>query len=58
MRVTPKSQCCRLPCCTGTHSEGGIWATLFGLLMWDLLFTDVPEVCSYSVIAIISPARP
>ena len=31
-------------CCAGTHSEGGIWSTLFGLLMWDLLFTDVPEV--------------
>ncbi len=31
-------------CWQGTHSEGGIWATLFGLLMWDVLFTDIPEV--------------
>eukprot|EP00775_Hariotina_reticulata_P006708 gene6708-6929_t len=22
----------------GLHSEGGVWATLFGLLMWDVLF--------------------
>ena len=29
---------------TGTHAEGGIWATLFGLLMWDIIFTDVPDV--------------
>lgn len=28
----------------GTHAEGGIWATLFGLLMWDILFMDVPDV--------------
>ncbi len=25
-------------------SEGGIWATLFGLLMWDVLFMHVPDV--------------
>lgn len=30
--------------CAGTHSEGGIWSVLFGLLMWDVLFMDVPEV--------------
>ncbi|DBA85769.1 hypothetical protein WJX77_002675 [Trebouxia sp. C0004] len=29
---------------TGTHAEGGIWATLFGLLMWDIIFMDVPDV--------------
>lgn len=29
---------------TGTHAEGGIWATLFGLLMWDVLFMEVPDV--------------
>ncbi len=40
------TQSCHLPCCAGTHSEGGIWSTLFGLLMWDLLFTDVPEVAA------------
>ncbi len=28
----------------GMHSEGGVWMTLFGLLMWDILFTDVPDV--------------
>ena len=29
----------------GVHSEGGVWATLFGLLLWDVLFcTDVPDV--------------
>ncbi|KAK9794912.1 hypothetical protein WJX73_005165 [Symbiochloris irregularis] len=27
---------------TGKHSENGIWATLFGLLMWEVLFMDVP----------------
>ncbi len=28
----------------GVHCEGGAWATLWGLLMWDCLFADVPEV--------------
>lgn len=28
----------------GLHSEGGIWATLFGLLFWDIVFTDAPDV--------------
>ncbi|KXZ52525.1 hypothetical protein GPECTOR_9g569 [Gonium pectorale] len=28
----------------GVHSEGGVWGTLWGLLMWDVLFADVPEV--------------
>uniref|UniRef100_A0A0D9WME6 Fanconi-associated nuclease n=1 Tax=Leersia perrieri TaxID=77586 RepID=A0A0D9WME6_9ORYZ len=28
----------------GTHSEGGIWMTIFGLLMWDVIFSDVPDV--------------
>jgi Fanconi-associated nuclease 1 len=28
----------------GTHSEGGIWATLFGLLLWPVLFScEVPD---------------
>ncbi len=22
----------------GLHTEGGVWMTLFGLLMWDILF--------------------
>lgn len=22
----------------GMHSEGGVWGTLFGLLLWDVLF--------------------
>jgi Fanconi-associated nuclease 1 len=28
----------------GLHSEGGVWMTLFGLLMWEILFADVPDV--------------
>jgi len=29
----------------GMHCEGGIWATLFGLLMWDIIFTPgIPDV--------------
>eukprot|EP00898_Chlorokybus_atmophyticus_P003204 jgi/Chlat1/3885/Chrsp26S00304 len=28
----------------GCHSESGIFLTLFGLLMWEVLFTDVPDV--------------
>lgn len=31
-------------CWQGVHSEGGIWMTYFGLLMWDVLFADVPDV--------------
>ena len=26
------------------HAEGGIWSTLFGLLMWDAIFMAVPDV--------------
>ena len=33
-----------MPLLAGMHAEGGIWATLFGLLMWDALFADVPDV--------------
>ncbi|KAG6543623.1 hypothetical protein Mapa_014986 [Marchantia paleacea] len=28
----------------GVHCEGGVWLTLFGLLMWDVLFAEVPDV--------------
>ncbi|MCO5576160.1 hypothetical protein L7F22_029968 [Adiantum nelumboides] len=28
----------------GVHCEGGIWMTLFALLMWDILFADIPNV--------------
>ncbi|XP_076887017.1 fanconi-associated nuclease 1 homolog [Bidens hawaiensis] len=28
----------------GVHSESGIWLTVFGLLMWDAIFSDVPNV--------------
>ncbi|KAL3634543.1 hypothetical protein CASFOL_021597 [Castilleja foliolosa] len=28
----------------GVHSEGGIWLTIFGILMWDIIFEDVPNV--------------
>ncbi|GLJ08447.1 hypothetical protein SUGI_0088930 [Cryptomeria japonica] len=28
----------------GVHSEGSIWTTYFGLLMWDVLFSAVPDV--------------
>ena len=29
--------------CTGLHCEGGVWSMLFGLLMWDCLFADIPD---------------
>lgn len=29
---------------TGLHCEGGVWATLFGLLFWSVLFADVAGV--------------
>ncbi|KAK8933447.1 hypothetical protein KSP39_PZI015928 [Platanthera zijinensis] len=28
----------------GIHSESGIWMTIFGLLMWGVIFSDVPNV--------------
>ncbi|KAL4561058.1 hypothetical protein LXL04_033220 [Taraxacum kok-saghyz] len=28
----------------GVHSESGIWLTIFSLLMWDPIFTDIPNV--------------
>ncbi|XP_030507003.2 fanconi-associated nuclease 1 homolog isoform X1 [Cannabis sativa] len=28
----------------GIHTESGIWLTIFGLLMWDVMFSDVPNV--------------
>eukprot|EP00850_Spirogloea_muscicola_P009276 SM000052S17668 [mRNA] locus=s52:48375:53421:+ [translate_table: standard] len=28
----------------GVHCEAGVWLTLFGLLLWDVLFSDVPDV--------------
>ncbi|CAN1837765.1 Fanconi-associated nuclease 1 homolog [Linum perenne] len=28
----------------GVHTETGIWLTIFGLLMWDVIFCDVPNV--------------
>ncbi|XP_057990758.1 fanconi-associated nuclease 1 homolog isoform X2 [Hevea brasiliensis] len=28
----------------GVHAESGIWLTIFGLLMWDVIFSDVPNV--------------
>lgn len=27
----------------GVHTESGIWLTIFGLLMWDVIFSDVPN---------------
>ncbi len=27
----------------GAHCEGGVWATLFGLLLWPALFAPVPD---------------
>lgn len=42
----------------GVHAESGIWMTIFGLLMWDIIFADIPDVfrTSFQVIllAIIS----
>ena len=29
---------------TGCHCEGGIWSTLFALLLWDEIFAPVPDV--------------
>ena len=26
------------------HAEGGVWTTLFGLLLWDVLFAPLPDV--------------
>ncbi|KAM7489156.1 hypothetical protein LguiB_026640 [Lonicera macranthoides] len=31
-------------CWQGVHTESGIWLTIFGLLMWDIIFADVPNV--------------
>ncbi|GMH37362.1 hypothetical protein BSKO_05235 [Bryopsis sp. KO-2023] len=28
----------------GCHAENGFWNTLFGLLMWDVLFADIDDV--------------
>ncbi|KAG6667571.1 fanconi-associated nuclease 1 homolog isoform X1 [Carya illinoinensis] len=28
----------------GVHTESGIWLTIFGLLMWDIIFSDAPNV--------------
>ncbi|KAL2459840.1 Fanconi-associated nuclease 1-like protein [Forsythia ovata] len=28
----------------GVHTESGIWLTIFGILMWDIFFADVPNV--------------
>ncbi|KAK9672612.1 hypothetical protein RND81_12G112200 [Saponaria officinalis] len=28
----------------GVHAESGIWLTVYGLLMWDVIFSDVPNV--------------
>ncbi|GAX84969.1 hypothetical protein CEUSTIGMA_g12390.t1 [Chlamydomonas eustigma] len=28
----------------GLHAEGGIWATLFGLIMWDVIMSPVQDV--------------
>ncbi|KAJ6729158.1 FANCONI-ASSOCIATED NUCLEASE 1 [Salix viminalis] len=28
----------------GVHTESGIWLTIFALLMWDVIFSDLPNV--------------
>ncbi|XP_057959611.1 fanconi-associated nuclease 1 homolog isoform X2 [Malania oleifera] len=28
----------------GVHTESGIWLTIFALLLWDIIFADVPDV--------------
>lgn len=28
----------------GVHTESGIWLTIYALLMWDIIFADVPNV--------------
>lgn len=40
----------------GVHSESGIWMTIFGLLMWDVIFSDVPNVfCSKFQVTAVAP---
>lgn len=29
---------------SGVHCESGVWSTLFGILLWDVLFAPVPDV--------------
>lgn len=31
-------------CVAGIHGEGSTFSTLFGLLMWDIVFMDVLDV--------------
>ncbi|KAI3853640.1 hypothetical protein MKW98_025157 [Papaver atlanticum] len=28
----------------GVHTESDIWMTIFGLIMWDIIFADIPDV--------------
>lgn len=28
----------------GVHTESGIWLTIFGILMWEIIFSDIPDV--------------
>ncbi|MCL7050723.1 hypothetical protein MKW94_002963 [Papaver nudicaule] len=28
----------------GVHTESGIWMTIFGLIMWDVIFAEIPDV--------------
>lgn len=32
----------------GVHTENGIWHTLFGLLMWDIIFSDAPDAFNHA----------
>ena len=41
--------------CAGTHCEGGVWATLFGLLLWPALFAAVPDALRRCALVTLSP---
>jgi hypothetical protein len=34
----------------GIHSEGGIWATLFGLCFWDVIFSGAQNRAHFRVL--------
>lgn len=43
---------------SGIHTEGGVWATLFGLVFWDVLFSGGfarPQACLTLGLPIVGP---
>ena len=42
----------------GLHCEGGVWVTLFGLLMWDVLFAGpLPGVLTSAHISLLKSPK-